>query len=122
MSSPVQLARVYATNELVCPDTGENLLDVVGSSASKYAINLATKLFCEAGLVDGMLEPQRDLPRVQLYRSKVDLIKACVRHIFPRNDWCAIRDALNQLGRDIKRKRKAKQLGSLDQNKNSPND
>ena len=118
-SSPVQLDRVYATNELVCPDSGENLLDVVGSSANKYACNLARKLFCEAELIDGMLEPQRDSPRVQLNRSKVDLIKACVRHRFPGNDWCAVRDAVNQLGRDIKRKRKAIPLGSLDQNKRS---
>ena len=117
-SSPVTQAEIRSSEELVCPDTGENLLDMVGSSASKFACNLARKLFSEDDLINGMLEPQRDSPRQQLDRTKIDLIKSCVLKRFPNDDWNAVREAVNQLGRDLKRKRKMKPSPLVDEDIN----
>ena len=117
-ASPVQVERVLADNELVCPNTGESLMDLPGSSASKFACNIARKLFGEEELINGMLDPQRDSPRVQLERAKIELIKSCVLKRFPNDDWNAVREAVNQLGRDMKRKRKMRPSPLVEQDNN----
>ena len=114
----VQQDQLMADSELVCSESGENLLDMVGSSASKYACNLARKLFKEDELINGMLEPQRDSPRLQLDRSKIEKIRSCVMKRFPNEDWSAVRESVNQLGRDLKRRRKLKASPLVEQDQN----
>ena len=117
-ASPVQVERVLADNELVCPNTGESLMDLPGSFASKFACNVARKLVGEEELINGMLDPQRDSLRVQLERAKIELIKSCVLKRFPNDDWNAVREAVKQLGRDLKRKRKMRPSPLVEQDNN----
>ena len=103
-TSAPQLTPNVPKEQLLCPRTNENLMDIVGSSSSKFASNIARKIFSEEELINGMLEPQRDSTRVQLEKSRVDLIKSCVLLRFPGEDWTVVRESVNQLGRDIKKK------------------
>ena len=64
-----QQDQLIADNELVFFKKGEKLLDMIGRSAGKYACSLATMLLKEDELEKGMLESQRDSPRLKIDRT-----------------------------------------------------
>ena len=109
---------VLENAEVIHEESGENLMSLEGSTPSVFGINLAKRLFTEEEILTRMIDPQRSTGRPELDSSKVNLIKRCVLIRFP-GDWRAAKEAINQVGRDAKRKGLATASPLLQKNGNN---
>ena len=84
-------------------------------SAVQLALNLATEKFSEKELIEGIVSPQKT-SRPALDREKVLDIKNQISTQFP-DAWLECRYAINQKGRDLKRKKKEETISKSKEKK-----
>ena len=116
------------SEEIVAPqdaghsDAASSQSDAVGLgprrtslSAVQLALNLATEKFSEKELIEGIVSPQKT-SRPALDREKVLDIKNQIPTQFP-DAWLECRYAMNQKGRDLKRKKKEETISKSKEKK-----
>jgi hypothetical protein len=91
---------------------GQNLIDIKAPDVKKYGLRVASVVFSEAELAEGVINPtKKRTNRRPLDQKKVDLVKQAVLlkykltvKQFDQLLWPVICSSINAKGRNIKRK------------------